>query len=32
MDAIRTEGVVRMITFQGKPVSIPEKQIEAVRA
>ncbi len=32
LDAIRTEGVVRMITFQGKPVSIPDKQIEAVRA
>ncbi len=32
LDAIRTDGVVRMITFQGKPVSIPDKQIEAVRA
>jgi len=32
LDAIRTEGVVRMITFQGRPVSIPDKQIEAVRA
>ncbi len=32
LDAIRTDGVVRMITFQGRPVSIPDKQIEAVRA
>ena len=32
LNAIRTDGVVRMITFQGKPVSIPNKQIEAVRA
>lgn len=32
LDAVRTNGVVRMITFQGRPVSIPDKQIEAVRA
>jgi len=32
LDAIWTDGVVRMITFQGRPVSIPDKQIEAVRA
>jgi transcription elongation factor/antiterminator RfaH len=32
LDAIRTDGVVRMISFQGRPVSIPDKQIEAVRA
>lgn len=32
LDAIRTDGVVRMIAFQGRPVSIPDKQIEAVRA
>ncbi len=32
LDAIRTDGVVRMISFQGRAISIPDKQIEAVRA
>ena len=32
LNAIRTDGVVRMISFQGIPVSIPDNQIEAVRA
>jgi len=32
LNAIRTDGVVRMITFQGRPVAVPDKQIEAVKA
>jgi len=30
-DVLNTHGVVRYITFEGKAVPIPEKQIEAIR-
>ena len=30
-DVLNTQGVVRYITFEGKAVPIPEKQIEAIR-
>ncbi|MBN1638651.1 MAG: UpxY family transcription antiterminator [Ignavibacteriales bacterium] len=29
--AIQTEGVVRCVTFQGKPAIIPNKQIESIK-
>ena len=30
-DVLNTQGVVRYITFEGKAVPVPEKQIEAIR-
>jgi transcription antitermination factor NusG len=30
-DVLNTPGVVRYITFEGKAVAVPEKQIEAIR-
>lgn len=30
-DALNTPGVVRCVTFEGKPVIIPEQQIQAIR-
>ncbi|GAB4314798.1 MAG: UpxY family transcription antiterminator [Bacteroidales bacterium] len=31
LDVLRTDGVVRFVTFEGKPVPVPEVQIKAIR-
>lgn len=31
LKVLQTEGVVRFITFEGKPVAVPKQQIEAIK-